>query len=104
MQLSKLKPKKEKKDKVLELGKKIETWVVNRKPELTKYLEFTNKSCDFAKQKTGLELPLVVAKVFVGVGNMIVKYHPKVLYVFVNVVTHNWEYYPCFGMRLVIYI
>ena len=57
--------------------------MVNRKPELTKYLEFTNKACNFAKQKTGLELPLIVAKVFVGVGNMIVNHHPKVFYVFI---------------------
>ena len=83
MQIAKLTPKKERKDKVLDIGKKIETWVVNRKPEVTKYLEFTNKACDFAKQKTGLDFPLVVAKVFVGVGNMIVNHHPKVLYFFI---------------------
>ena len=80
MQIAKSKPKREKKGKVLEIGKKIEIWVVKRKPELTEYLEFTDKANNLVKQKTGIELPLIVAKVFIGVGNIIGKHHDKVNY------------------------
>ena len=93
MQLPKSNLKKETKDKVLEIGKKIETWVVNRKPELTKYLEFTHRACDFVKQKTDIELMLVVAKVFIGVGNIVVNHHDKVFFVFIIVATQQ-EVYP----------
>ena len=80
MELPKSNIKKEKKDKVLETGKKIETWLVNWKPELTEYLEFTDKANNLVKQKTGIELPLIVAKGFIGVGNIIGKHHDKVNY------------------------
>ena len=76
--------KEERKIKALEIGKKIRTWVVNRKPELKKYLEFTNRACDIVKQKTEIELPLIVAKMFVGVGNMIVNQNDKVFFVVVE--------------------
>ena len=66
---------------MLESGKKIETWLVNRKPELTEYLESTNRACDILKQKTGIELPLIIAKVFVGVGIMIVNHQDKVFHI-----------------------
>ena len=61
----------------------IKTWVVNKKPELTKSSEFTNRACDIVKQKTGIKLPLIVAKVFIGVGNMIVNSHDKVFHILV---------------------
>ena len=70
----------EEESKVLEFGKKIETKIVNRKPELTISLDFTNRACNIVKQKTGIKLPLVVAKMFVGVGNMIVNYDNKVFF------------------------
>ena len=70
--------KKENKNKVLENGMKIQTWLVNWKPELSKYMEFTNKAFDFIKHKTDIELPLIIAKVFVGVGNMIFNFQDKV--------------------------
>ena len=56
----------------------IKTWVVEWKPELAVYSEFSNKACDNVKQKTDIDLPLIVAKVFVGVGNIIVNHHEKV--------------------------
>ena len=82
----------EEESKVLEFGMKIETMVVNRKPELTKSLEFTNRACDIVKQKTGIELPLIVAKMFVGVGNMIVNYDDKVFILIFVVATQQGEF------------
>ena len=76
----------------MEIGKKIETWVVNRKPELTKLLEFTNRACDIVKQKTSINLPLIVAKMFVKVGNMIVNQKDKV-FLFVIVLAIKQEVY-----------
>ena len=83
LQLSKSSSKTEIQTQVLEIGNKIETWVVNRKPELKKSLEFTNRASEIVKQKTGIDLPLIVANVFVGVGNMIVNSHDKVFHVLV---------------------
>ena len=77
---------RETQNQVIEVGKKIETWVVNRKPELAKSLEFTNRACDIVKQKTSIDLPLIVAKMFVGVGNMIVNSHDKVFHFYCLVV------------------
>jgi hypothetical protein len=94
LQLAKSKQKKEKKGQVLEIGKKIETWVVKRKPVLSKYLEFTNRTCDFVKQKTDIELPLVVAKVFIGVGNMIINHHDKVFNSVIIVARENIQFIP----------
>ena len=74
---------RETKSQVIEIGKNIETWVVNRKPELTTSLEFTNRTCDIVKQKTDIDLPLIVANMFVGVGNMIVNSHDKVFHALV---------------------
>ena len=68
---------------VLEIGKKIETWVVSKKPELAKYSKFANRACDIVKQKTDIDLPLIVANVFIGVGNMIGNSHDKVFHVLV---------------------
>ena len=82
-QSSKSSSKRETKSQVLEIGKNIETWVNSRKPELTTFLEFTNRACDIVKQKTDIDLPLIVANVFVGVGNMIVNSHDKVFHVLV---------------------
>ena len=82
----------EEESKVLEFGQKIETMVVNRKPELTKSLEFTNKACDIVKQKTGIKLPLIVAKMFVGVGNMIVNNDDKVFFLIFVVATQQGEF------------
>ena len=82
LQLTKSSSKTEIQTQVLEIGNKIKTWVVNRKPELTKSLEFTNRASDIVKQKTDIDLPLIVAKVFVGVGNMIVNSHDKVFHLY----------------------
>ena len=70
----------------MEIGKEIKEWVVKRKPEITKSFEFTSRACDIIKQKTEIELPLIVAKVFVGVGNMIMNHQDKVFF-FVFVAT-----------------
>ena len=56
----------------------IKTRVASRKPALKKSSEFTNRACDIVKQKTGIDLPHIFAKVFIGVGNMIVNYNDKV--------------------------
>ena len=82
LQLTESSSKTEIQTQVLEMGNMIRTWVVNRKPELTKSLEFTNRAFNIVKQKTGIDLPLIVAKVFVGVGNMIVNSHDKVLHLY----------------------
>ena len=67
------------------IGKKIENWVVNKKPELLDSLEFTHRACDIVKQKTNIDLPLVVTKMFVGVGSIIVNYHDKVFLIIIMV-------------------
>ena len=83
LQLTKSSSKTEIQTQVLEIGNKIKTWVVKRKPELIKSLEFTNRVCDIVEQKTDIDLLLIVANVFVAVGNMIVNSHDKVFHVLV---------------------
>ena len=74
---------RETRTQVLEIGNKIKHWVVLSKPELTESLGFTNRASDIVKQKTSIDLPLIIAKVFIGVGNVIVNHNDKVIYILV---------------------
>ena len=68
-----------------DIGKMIKTWFVRLKPELALYSEFTNRACDIVKQKTDINLPLIVEKVFVGVGNITVIHHDKVFSTIISI-------------------
>ena len=70
----------------------IKTLVIKWNPELAKYSEFTNKACNIVKQKTDIDLPLIVTKVFVGVGNIIVNHHEKVFYTINRICKPLYDY------------
>ena len=80
LQVLKKKRRKEEK-KVKEIVKKIKAG----------HFKFTTRACAIVKRKTGIKYPLIVAKVFAGVVNMIVNHHDKVFIDVVVVATQLGE-------------
>jgi hypothetical protein len=80
LQVLKKKRQKEEK-KVKEIVKKIKAG----------HFKFTTRACAIVKRKTGIRYPLIVAKVFAGVVNMIVNHHDKVFIDVVVVATQLGE-------------
>ena len=66
---------------VLETGKKIQNWLNQTDPTITKFSEFTQRIFDVISRVTGIEENYFPAINFVGLGRARIKFNNEVLFI-----------------------
>ena len=64
---------------VLDTGKRIQNWLINTNPTITKFSELTQRIFDVISKVTGIEQNNFPAINFVGLGRAMIKFNKEVL-------------------------
>ena len=64
---------------VLDTGKRIQNWLINTNPTISKFSELTQRIFDVISKVTGIEQNNFPAINFVGLGRAMIKFNKEVL-------------------------